>query len=66
MNISALKYEDTNDYYWADINKADTALSTNDDTGWGNKDGKVNELAGTRGPFGFGDAIHLKDDKVKS
>ena len=35
-----------------------------DETAYTNVDGKVDPLPETRGPFGFGDAIQLNDDKV--
>jgi len=57
----SVKYEDTNDYHWP-------LISEKDDTAFADKDGKVEPLNGTRGPFGFGDAVQLNDDKciVKS
>ena len=52
------KYKDTNDYYWP-------LLSTKDDTAYVNAEKKALAVPDTRGPFGFGDAVQLKDDKVK-
>lgn len=52
-----MQYEDTNDYYWP-------LISTKDDTSYVNAKGKVTALPDTRGPFGFGDAIQLTDNKV--
>ena len=57
VKFSAVKYEDTNDYHWP-------LISEKDDTAFAGKDGKVEPLNGTRGPFGFGDAVQLNDDKV--
>ena len=53
------KYEDTNDYHWP-------LLSTKDDTAYVNAEKKALAVPDTRGPFGFGDAVQLKDNKVKN
>ena len=65
--FSAVAYADTNDYYWpllsTHLPELETALEK-DETAYTNVDGKVDPLPETRGPFGFGDAIQLNDDKV--
>ena len=62
-----MAYADTNDYHWpllsTHLPELETALEK-DETAYTNVDGKVNPLPETRGPFGFGDAIQLNDDKV--
>ena len=65
--FSAVAYADTNDYYWPLLSTHLPALETaleKDETAYTNVDGKVDPLPETRGPFGFGDAIQLNDDKV--
>ena len=65
--FSAVAYADTNDYHWpllsTHLPELETALEK-DETAYTNVDGKVDPLPETRGPFGFGDAIQLNDDKV--
>ena len=65
--FSAVAYADTNDYHWpllsTHLPERETALEK-DETAYTNVDGKVDPLPETRGPFGFGDAIQLNDDKV--
>ena len=56
--FSAVKYEDTNDYYWP-------LISTKDDTAYVSAEKKALALPDTRGPFGFGDAVQLKENKVR-
>ena len=62
-----MAYADTNDYHWpllsTHLPELETALEK-DETAYTNVDGKVDPLPETRGPFGFGDAIQLNDDKV--
>ena len=62
-----MAYADTNDYYWPLLStylpELETALEK-DETAYTNVDGKVDPLPETRGPFGFGDAVQLNDDKV--
>lgn len=62
----ALKYKDTNDYYWPDLESRENRYVTDDETGWASPEGRVSEALGTRGPFGFGDAIRLDKSKVNS
>ena len=57
--ITAVKYEDTNDYYWP-------LLSTKDDTAYVTAESKALAIPDTRGPFGFGDAVQLKENKVRT
>ena len=61
--ILAIKYEDTNDYYWHLI--SDNRPNTKDETKFAKPIGKELPDNITRGPFGFGDAIQLSENKVK-
>ena len=57
--ITAIKYEDTNDYHWPLIN-------TKDETSYVGPIGytAVSDVD-PRGPFGFGDAVQLTENKVQ-
>ena len=64
----AVAYSDTNDYHWPLLSTHLPALESSldkDESAYTNVDGVVEPLPETRGPFGFGDAIQLNDDKVK-
>ena len=55
--ILAIKYEDTNDYYWP-------LISTKDETSYLGPIGFKLPEPDSRGPFGFGDAVQMSEDKV--
>ena len=55
--ILAIKYEDTNDYYWP-------LISTKDETSYVGPIGFKLPEPDSRGPFGFGDAVQMSEDKV--